>query len=240
MIRVSKMIAVWVVTVVAAVAVNSQEVTNELKKEVTSSQSAEAIAGTETPTQTPTQTATPTPSPTPGQTTTQTTTQTYVFPTPRERFNRYVKSSVGPFRLGYTAFTAGINQWRDSPEEWGQGMKGYGKRYASSLGQNAIQQTVTYGLDSAFGLDTGFQKSQREGFGARLKDALLQNITSRTRSGKRVISAPRLVGVYTGAIIARETWYPDRYDYKDGLKSGTTQLLTAFGINVLREFVISW
>ena len=37
-------------------------------------------------------------------------------------------------------------------------MKGFGKRYAS-LGQNAIQQTVTYGLDEAFGLDTGFKKS---------------------------------------------------------------------------------
>jgi hypothetical protein len=44
--------------------------------------------------------------------------------------------------------------------------------------------------------------------------------------------------VYTGAIIAHETWYPDRYSYKDGLRSGTTTLLTGFGINVLREFVI--
>ena len=230
--RVSKMIAVWVVTVVAAISVNSQEVT----KEVTQSQTTEAVA---TDKQTPTQ-QTPTQQTSTQQTTTQTTTQTYVFPTGKERFNRNVKSTVGPFRLAYTGFTAGINQWRDSPEEWGQGMKGYGKRYASSLGQNAIQQTVTYGLDMAFGLDTGFEKSKREGFGPRAKDALLQNITSRTRSGNRVLSAPRLVGVYTGAIVARETWYPDRYDYKDGLKSGTTQLLTGFGINLVREFLFNW
>lgn len=174
------------------------------------------------------------------QSTTQATGSGYVFPTPKERFKRYLSSTVGPTRLGWTAATAGINQWRDHPEEWGQGAKGYGRRYASNLGQNAIQQTVTYGLDMGMGLDTGFKRSKREGFFPRLKDALLQNVTSRTRSGNRVVSVPRLAGVYTGAIVARETWYPERYSYKDGLRSGTNSLLTGFGINLIREFVINW
>lgn len=164
----------------------------------------------------------------------------YVFPSHEERFKRYLKSTIGPFSLVRTGISAGLNQWHDSPEEWGQGMKGYGKRYASGFGRNAIQQTVTYGLDEAFHLDTGFERSKREGFGARLKDALLQNVTSRTRSGKRVISAPRFVGVYTGAIVAHETWYPERYSYKDGLRSGSITLLTGFGINLFREFVVNW
>ena len=171
---------------------------------------------------------------------TQTTTQDYVFPTSHERFKRYVKSTIGPLALARTAASAGISQWRDSPEEWGQGAKGYGRRLASGVGQNAIQQTVTYGLDEAMGLDTGFQRSKREGFFPRFKDALIQNVTSRTKSGDRVISVPRFAGVYTGAIVARETWYPDRYNYKDGLRSGTTSLLTGFGINLVREFVINW
>jgi len=169
-----------------------------------------------------------------------TTTQDYVFPTHRERFNRYLKSTVGPFRLVWSAGAAGIDQWRDHPEEWGQGMKGFGRRYASNLGQNAIHQTVTYGLDEAFGLDTGFKKSTREGFGGRLKDALLQNVTSRTKSGRRVVSVPRFAGAYSGAIISRETWYPERYSYKDGLRAGTGNLLTGFGINLLREFVFNF
>ena len=90
------------------------------------------------------------------------------------------------------------------------------------------------------GLDTGFKRSKREGFFPRLKDALLQNVTSRTRKGNRVISVPRLAGVYTGSIVARETWYPERYNYKDGLRAGTKNLLTGFGINLVREFVINW
>jgi hypothetical protein len=174
-----------------------------------------------------------------GQTkTNQTKTQTYTFPTRRERFNRYARSTGGPFSLARAAISAGIDQWRDSPEEWEQGASGFGKRYASGFGKNAIQQTVVYGMDSALGLDTGFQRSTRKGFVPRMKDALIENITSRTRSGKRVISAPRLAGIYSSRIIAYETWYPERYSYKDGLRSGTRTLLVGFGMNLIREFVV--
>jgi hypothetical protein len=164
----------------------------------------------------------------------------FVFPTRSERFHRYVRSTVGPFSLLNSGFTAGINQWRDKPEEWEQGASGYGKRFASSFGRNAIQQTVIYGLDSAMALDTGFRKSRRQGFGPRLKHALAENVTSRTRSGKRVVSLPRLAGVYTGAFIATEAWYPERYNAKDALRSGTFSLLTGFGLNLVREFIVSW
>jgi hypothetical protein len=167
-------------------------------------------------------------------------TQTFTFPTKRERFNRYVKSTVGPVSLVRSGISAGIDQWRDHPVEWGQGASGYGKRYASSIGRNAIQQTVTYGLDAAMGLDTGFKRSDRKGFVPRMTDALAANITSHTRIGKRVISVPRLAGVYAGGIIPAETWYPSRYSYKDGLRSGTRSLATGFGINLVREFVIRW
>ncbi len=170
----------------------------------------------------------------------QTTTNPYVFPTPKERFNRYVKSVVGPSALLRSALTAGINQWNDSPEEWEQGMSGYGKRYASSFGRNAIQHTIIYGLDSALGLDTGFKKSTRKGFFPRMKDALAYNIMSRTKSGKRVISVPRITGAYASGVISREAWYPERYNYKDGLRSGTNSLLTGFAYNLVREFVVSF
>ena len=54
----------------------------------------------------------------------QTTTKTYVFPSAGERFKRYLLSTVGPWRLMRTGLSAGIDQWRDQPEEWGQGAKG--------------------------------------------------------------------------------------------------------------------
>jgi hypothetical protein len=175
-----------------------------------------------------------------GQPGSQTPSDEYVFPTSEERTKRYVRGVIGPFALARMATSAGINQWKDHPEEWGQGTEGYGKRFASQFGRNGIRQTVQFGLSEALQLDTGFERSKRKGFGPRLRDALVQNVTSRTRSGKRVISAPILAGAYAGPIIAYETWYPDRFNYRDGLRSGTISLGTGFAINVIREFVFNW
>ena len=165
---------------------------------------------------------------------------TYVFPSSKKRFNRYAKSTVGPFSLLRSTVSAGIDQWTDSPEEWEQGASGYGKRFASNFGRNAIRQTVSYGLSEALRQDTGFERSKRKGFWPRLSDALIQNVTSRTRSGKRVISAPLIAGAYASSLISVEAWYPERYSYKDGLRSGTYSFATGFAINIVREFVYNW
>jgi len=164
----------------------------------------------------------------------------YVFPTARTRFTRYVKSTVGPFGLLRTAASSAIDQWNDTPEEWEQGAKGYGKRFASNFGKNVIRQTTQYRLSEAMRLDTGFEKSKRNGCWPRVEDALVQNVTSRTRSGKRVVSVPIIAGAYAGSIMPAETWYPDRFSYKDGLRWGTYSLATGFGINLIREFIFNW
>lgn len=229
--RSSSKLIIALVMFIAVAPVHSQEI--QTTQETNVAQAACEVAG-ETPSASPTPTESQRPTPSP------TTSTPYVFPTPRERFNRYVKSTVGPKSLLRSGLTAGIAQWRDSPEEWEQGMSGYGKRYASAFGRNVIQQTVVYGLDSALGLDTGFRRSERKGFFPRMKDALIENITSRTRTGKRVISIPRISGVYAGGIISKETWYPERYSYKDGLRSGTRSLITGFGLNLVREFVVNF
>jgi hypothetical protein len=174
------------------------------------------------------------------QPTTSQTPNGYSFPTAEERQKRYVRNMVGPFSLARITVSAALDQWDEHPLEWGQGAQGYGKRFASQFGKNAIRQTVTYGLSEALDLDTGFRRSTRKGLWPRLSDALLQNVTSRTRSGKRVISAPIIAGAYAGPVIASETWYPSRYSYKDGLRSGTYSIATGFGLNVVREFIFNW
>ena len=88
----------------------------------------------------------------------QTASKPYVFPTRRERFNRYLKSTVGPFSLARSAVSAGINQWRDNPEEWEQGASGYGKRYASSFGQTRFSKP----LPTAWTLPWGWIPVSRE------------------------------------------------------------------------------
>ena len=161
----------------------------------------------------------------------------YVFPTSQQRLNHYLWETFGPLTLIGVGVAAGIDQGQNNPPEWKQGASGYGKRFASRMGQYTIEQTTSYALSEAFRLDTGFERSQRHGFSARLGDTLIQNVTSRTRTGKRIISAPRLAGVCVGGLVPALTWYPSRFSYKDGLREGTYSLAAGFALNVLREFI---
>lgn len=162
---------------------------------------------------------------------------TYKRPTGKQRFDRYVKSIFGPTALARTVVRAGYSTWRNSPVEWGDKWEGFGRRVASGLGKNAIKQTTIYALDETFKLDSRFYRSRKKDFGSRLANALLSPVTARTASGKRVFGFPRLAGTYASSIIAYETWYPRRYNYKDGLKSATISLGFNAAFNVFKEFV---
>jgi len=162
---------------------------------------------------------------------------TYTRPSANARFKRYVKSTVGPFTLARNVAYAGLATWENSPEEWGGQWEGFGKRVASNFGKNLIKQTTIYGLDEALKLDSGYYRATGKSNGAKIRNALISPVTSRTRSGKRVIGIPRIVGAYSGNIIARETWSPDRYDWKDGVRNGTISFAVAGAFNLFKEFV---
>ncbi len=161
----------------------------------------------------------------------------YVRPDANTRFKRYVNGTVGPVSLARQVVGAGIGTWRNSPEEWGGQWEGFGKRLASGLGENVIKQTTIYGLDEALKLDSHYYRSNKKNPGAKIKNALLSPVTARNSRGKRIIGVPRLVGTYTSNIVAAETWYPNRYDWKDGVRSGSISLGINAAFNLFKEFV---
>ncbi len=161
----------------------------------------------------------------------------YVRPTASERRSRYLKGMFGLTAWGRNLAGAGISTWRNTPEEWGGKWEGFGKRVASNFGKRVIGDTVRYGMDEALRLDSSFYRSQNRSAGARIKNAVLSTVTARKPNGRRVIGVPRLIGTYSASVIAAETWYPRRYSYKDGLKSGTISLGVGTLFNLFREFV---
>jgi hypothetical protein len=173
----------------------------------------------------------------PTETKTSQTNAAYQRPDAERRFKRYVNGVVGPLALLRTATTAGISTARNSPEEWGKNWEGFGRRFASNLGRSAIRGTTVYALDEALQLDSAFYRSNKKDFGSRFSNALLSTVTARRPSGKRALGVPRLVGTYTASVVAYETWYPRRYDYKDGLRSGTISLGFNAAFNLIREFI---
>ena len=162
----------------------------------------------------------------------------YERPDSKTRFKRYVNGMFGPVALGKSVASAGFSTWRNSPEEWGNHWDGFGRRLASSVGKNIIKSTVTYGLDESFKLDSHYYRSTKKDFGSKLSNALLSTVTARNKNGKRVFGFPRIAGTYSSNIIAAETWFPSRFDWKDGVKSGTVSLGLNAAFNVIKEFVL--
>jgi hypothetical protein len=154
-----------------------------------------------------------------------------------ERFRNYVFDTAGPVVLLETIAWAAAAQASDTPAEWGGGARGFGKRYASLVGQGVIQESVTYALSEALVVDSHFHKSHKLGFFPRAGDALIQAVTSRRANGRRVVSAPLLAGYAIGGL-GMMTWFPDGYTYKDGLRYGGLALASRAGVNLIREFII--
>ena len=155
-----------------------------------------------------------------------------------DRFKKYVGETIGPTALLGTMLSAGIKQIRNRPAEWGKTSEGFGKRVGDSFGRRLVKNAITYGLDEAFRVDSNYYKSQSRSFKAKFSNAVISSFTARNRDGKRVPGIPRLVGTYTAAIIANETWMPNRFSYKDGLRDGTISVGTNIGINLIREFIL--
>lgn len=161
----------------------------------------------------------------------------YTRPDAATRQKRFVNSMIGPVALGKMVATAGISTWRNSPEEWGTKWEGFGRRVASNFAKNAIKQTTKFGLDEALKFDSHYYRSKNKSVGARVTNALISPVTARDKNGKRVIGVPNLVGTYASNIIAREAWYPDRYNWKDGVRSGTISLGFNAAFNLVKEFI---
>ena len=153
-----------------------------------------------------------------------------------ERFRNYVSDAAGPVILIETIAWAAAAQVSDTPPEWGGGARGFGKRYASLVGQGIIQESVAYALSEALVVDSHFHKSHKRGVFPRAGDALIQAVTSRRAKGGRVVSAPLLAGYAVGGL-GMMTWYPDRYTYKDGLGYGGLALASRAAVNLIREFI---
>lgn len=164
-------------------------------------------------------------------------TDDYVRPGSKTRFKRYIKSMVGPMALGVDVFRAGWSTWRNSPEEWGDHWNGFGRRVASSFGKSVISNTIEYGLDESFRLDSHYYRSKDKSIRARVGNALISPVTARDKDGSRVFGFPHVAGVYTAHVVAIKSWYPNRYTWKDGLKSGTYSLGLEAAFNLVKEFI---
>jgi hypothetical protein len=164
----------------------------------------------------------------------------YVRPTEGTKAINYAFDTFGPFPIAAAGVTAGINQFTNSPPEWGQGATGFGKRFGSDFGIAVIATTTHYGLAEAFREDTLYYRCECAGLFPRLDHAVISTVTGRHgEDGHRAFSFSALVAPYAGSMIAVYEWYPARFGPKDAFRMGNYSLLTYMGGNIALEFFYS-
>jgi hypothetical protein len=144
--------------------------------------------------------------------------------------------AIEPTGFGKSLFTAGIAQLRDSPEEWGQGMAGFGRRYGHRLANRAVETGIGFGVAALLREDGRYFRLSEGGVGQRIKHSLRHTMLTRTDNGGRTIAVWRLVGNY-GAQFVSNTWRPaSENSTGDALVRGTISIGYDAASNVFKEF----
>lgn len=157
--------------------------------------------------------------------------------TEAKRFHLYLLSAGGPIPILGEAIGAGVSQWENSPEEWGQGWNAYGQRFGSNLAYNGIRQTITYGTSVVFHEDNRYFASHKHGVWARTGYAALSTVVAQHPDGSRAFSVSSVTGV-VGASAISSIWGPPSWKGAGNIaENAGVSFLTTAGFNIVREFL---
>lgn len=157
--------------------------------------------------------------------------------TQRERAGLYVKSLTTPFLLIRNTASAGLDQWKNEPDEWGQGWGAYGKRLANISGQYSVQKTVAYALSAALHEDNRYFGSGKKRFWPRLGYAVSSPFVARHDDGSLHFSVSSIGGIASGAAVAR-FWLPaSQRNLGDTALSFAYTTAGSSGMSIVKEFL---
>jgi len=153
-----------------------------------------------------------------------------------DKLNFHLQKSVGPLAILGDAAYAGILQEADTPTEWGQGGRGYGKRLASTAACSGMHSAMAFGLDAALHEDPRYFRSAGGGFWRRTGHAFRGTILTRTDHGTETISVWRFGSAYGAAYLSNQ-WYPGRLNTVAlGFAEGSLQIGFDLASNLASEF----
>jgi hypothetical protein len=156
----------------------------------------------------------------------------------RAQRDKYLWSTFGPPGVLDSVVGAGFAQWMDRPKEWEQTESGYMKRFASEYAETAINATTKYALARFRDEDPSFHPCGCSGFRRRALHAIVSPFVAyRFDNGQPQFSMARLAGTATGNVVSTAVWKPATTTFGSQAAHLGTDLVSAMGVNLLREFV---
>jgi hypothetical protein len=148
-----------------------------------------------------------------------------------------IKHLLEPRGFIFAGISTAIRHAKNAPADWGSGLAGLGRRYASAFGQHLVNGTVQYSVAKALHEDLKYYPSEKPGFRPRVKHALVSTFYARKTTGEgQTIATSRFSGAIAGGFVSR-AWQPARFHtFGSGISSAGISIAVDAGVNVLREF----
>jgi hypothetical protein len=153
-----------------------------------------------------------------------------------DKLDYHLMRTVGPLAVLGDAAYAAILQEADTPAEWGQGGRGYAKRFASTAACSGLHSAMAFGLDSALHEDPRYFRAASGSFWRRTGHAFRGTILTRTDHGTETFSVWRFGSAYGAAYLSNQ-WYPGRLNTVAlGFAQGSLQIGFDVVSNLASEF----
>ncbi len=157
--------------------------------------------------------------------------------TRRQKFELFANKAFDRFTFIKAAASAGIRQGRDTPQGYGQGARGYGRRYGAAFSGQVHGDFLTrFALPSLLRQDPRYFRQGQGPAGRRIGYALTRVVVTQGDNGRRQFNFSQVLGSLFSAALTN-AYYPE-----DERRAGRTfaragrSLALAGGLNVLKEF----
>jgi len=136
-------------------------------------------------------------------------------------------------------FTAGIDQARGVPSQWGGGMAGYGPRFGNRYGQFVIANTFQSAGNAALGYESRYDLCRCHTFWRRTRHAVVRNFVTYNETEHELRPQLPLYAGSFGAGMLSAVWLPGRRNvWREGAYSALGQAGWGSAYNWGSEFAI--
>lgn len=168
-----------------------------------------------------------------------------------QKFKVVARGSFDKIEFPWYGVLSGISQAENSEPGYGQGMKGYAKRYGSAFADGTIENFITSAvLPSILHQDPRFFQSSEGSFAHRAGYAVSRIFVTRTDSGHAQFNYSEIVGSAISAAISTNSYHPrafittrfdpttDKLTYVHNASSRTlTNTASVWGTQVLYDTI---
>lgn len=146
--------------------------------------------------------------------------------TTKEKFAVTARGIYDPAEFGLVAIVALLGQASNSDPSYGQGLEGYAKRYATTYGDNVVENFMASAIfPSIFKQDPRYFQLGHGGAKKRVWHAFTRAFITRSDAGTHQFNISEVGGALAAAAISTYTYHPDS-------DRGLSEVITVWGTQV--------